>query len=201
MGTAGPHHDDRCGAVPEQAACDEVRERRVVALDREAAEFDREEDGDVVRMAEEVVVDPGDAGGAGDAPETHERHALDVITQADLCGDTRLERRDGEPGDRRGDDEVDVPGTDPCSSQGLGHGMGAELSGDADELIVGLTEIGQLPVALEGQREVPLADTGIGVQALEHLPAGPDRAQHSGERRGDLRLRIGVLRQDALDSR
>jgi len=48
---------------------------------------------------------------------------------------------------------------------------------------------------------VPLADTGISVETLEHLPTRPDRAQHSGERRGDLRLRIGVLRQDALDSR
>ena len=42
------------------------------------AQLDREQHGDVVRVADEVVVHPGDPGRAGDAAEPDERHPLDV---------------------------------------------------------------------------------------------------------------------------
>ena len=94
-----PATDHRGGAVAEEAAGDQVRHRDVVALHGQRAQLDGDQHGDVVGMAEQVVVHPGDAGGAGDAAEPDQRHPLDVGPQPDLGGDPGLEDRHGQPGD------------------------------------------------------------------------------------------------------
>ena len=66
-------HDHGGGAVAEQAAADQVGHRVVVALDRERAELDREQHGDLAGVADQVVVQPGDPGRPGDAAQPEER--------------------------------------------------------------------------------------------------------------------------------
>ena len=200
-GAVGPDHDDRGRAVAEQAAGDEVGGRPVVALHGEAAQLDREEHGDVVGVAEEVVVDAGDPCSAGDAAEPDERDALHVVAQADLGGDPGLDRRDGQPGDRRRHDEIDVPRSETGCRERLGDGVRAELGRDADELVVGCPEVRELPVALQREREVSLAHTRVGVEPLEQGAVGPGRAEHVGEGGGDVGLGVAVVRQDAADGR
>ena len=50
-------------------------------------------------VADEVVVQPGHAGGARDAAEPHQRHPLHVGTQPQHRGDPGVQRGYGEPGD------------------------------------------------------------------------------------------------------
>ena len=146
-------------------------------------------------------MDPRDARGAGHATEPDERDALDVVAQPDLGRHAGLDRRDGETRDRRRHDEIDVPRSETCCREHLGDGVRAELGGDADELVVGLTETLELPVALERQREMSLAHPRVGVEPLEQGPVGPDGAEHVGEGRRHVGLRVAVLGQDAADGR
>ena len=115
------HHDHGGSAVAEQAAGHEVGHRRVVTLDREAAQLDREQHGDTVGVAQQVVVHPRDPGRARHTAEPHERHALDVVPQPDARRHPSLERWDGQPGDGGGHDQVDVGGRESGIGKGLLH--------------------------------------------------------------------------------
>ena len=108
----GADGDDRRRAVAEQAAGDQVGDRVVVALDGERAELDRQQHGDLVGPAAQVVVQPGDAGRAGDAAEPEQRHPLHVGPQPQTLRDAGVDRGGGDAGHRRRDDQVDLVGPD-----------------------------------------------------------------------------------------
>jgi hypothetical protein len=101
-------HDHGGGAIAEQPAGNEVGHGGVVALNGQAAQLHREEDGDAVGVAEQVVVDACDSRGARDTAQPHERDSLDVLAQPDAGGDPRVDRGHGQPRDGGRDDEVDV---------------------------------------------------------------------------------------------
>ena len=76
------HHGG--GAVAEQPAGDQVGHRDVVALHGQRAELDARPARRVSSgWPTQVVVQPGDPGGAGDAAEPDQRHPLDVRAQPD----------------------------------------------------------------------------------------------------------------------
>jgi hypothetical protein len=77
------HHDHGGGAVAEQPAPDQVRHRVVVALHRERTQLDGQQHRDVARVPDQVVVQPGDARGAGHTAEAEDRDPLDVGPQAE----------------------------------------------------------------------------------------------------------------------
>jgi hypothetical protein len=69
-------------SVSGQAGRHEVGCRVVVALHGQRAQLDRQEHRDVVRVPDEVVVQPRHAGRAGNAAQPENGDALDVGTQA-----------------------------------------------------------------------------------------------------------------------
>ena len=115
-------------------------------------------------------MDPGDAGRAADAAEAEQRHPPDVGAQPDPVGDPGLDRRDGDPGDRGGHDQVDVArARSPARSERAEHGPRPRSIDGLDERVVGRAEVVEVAVALERQRQVPATDLGAGVQPLEQL--------------------------------
>lgn len=155
--------------------------------------LDGDEDGHVVGVAEQVVVQPSDPRRAGDAAEAEERDPFDVLAQPDDPGDPGVEGRDGEPGDRGGDDEVDVGGREAGGLEGVLEGRRPERHRVLEEEVVGLVEAGEALVVTEREDEVTLCHTGIAVdraqQTLAHRPACAD---DPGERVGDLTLVMAV---------
>ena len=78
---------------------------------------------DAVGVAAQVVVQPGDAGRAGDAAQPEDRQPLDVGAQPEARHEPRLDARGGDAGHRGGDDEVDVGGGQAGRGQGRGDGL------------------------------------------------------------------------------
>ena len=75
---------------------------------------------------------------------------------------------------------------------------GSELDGHIDERVVGTREVGEPEVVLERQCEVPRCDLRAVVQPAEQGVVLLGQA-HLGEQFGQLRLRVLVRRQDAMD--
>ena len=92
--------------------------------------------------------------------------------EADLGGDPGLQRRDRQPGDGGGEDDVDLVGGDAGRGQRTVDGLHGEFDRGLDEGVVRRGEVGQLLVVVERQREIPAADPGVGVDPPHHLVAG-----------------------------
>ena len=139
---------DRGGAVAEQPARDQVGDRRVVALHGQRAELDRQQHGDLVGVAEQVVVQPGDARGPGDAAEPHQRNPLHVRAQPEPGADR------GRPARARRCPVTVVEmirstsyGVSPAALSASTTARAPRLDPDVDERVVGGAEVGQLGVA------------------------------------------------------
>ena len=85
-------------------------------LQGQGAQLDREQHRHVVRPAAQVVVHPGEAGGARHAAQAEDRHPLDVGPQPEARGQPGVERRRGDSGHRGEHDHVHVGGSSPASS-------------------------------------------------------------------------------------
>ena len=153
----------------------------------------------MVGVPDEVVVQPGDAGGAGDAAQAEERDPAHVLAHPDRGGDACVDRRRSQAGDRRRHHDVDVLGGEAGVREREEQRLRREIDRDAEELVVGLAEVVERGVALERQGEVAGADAGVGVQPLQsrHLvPGHPDRGRERGR---DVGLVVAVAGQGAAD--
>ena len=193
-----PRRDDTRGAVAEQPAGDQVRHRDVVALHGERAQLDGHEHRDLARVTREVVGQPGDPGSTRHTAEAEQRHPLHVRPQPDEGGDPRVQGRYGETRHRRRDDQVDIGRREVGGLERVLQRPGAQLDGVLDEVVVGGREAVELAVLLEGQHGVPELDPGVGVEAAQQpLVEAPALGDDTGERVGDLGLRVAVRRQRA----
>ena len=165
MGRADCDHSG--GAVAEKAAGHQVRHRSVVPLDGQRAEFDGQQQADLARPPQQVVVQAGDACRSGDAAETEHRDAFDVGTEADLRRDPGIQRRDGKAGHRGREDDVHLVRGDLRLVEGAGNGRGGQLDGHLQIDIVGLGEVLELPVPLQRERKMPGIDAAVGVQPAQ----------------------------------
>ena len=86
----------------------------------------------------------------------------------------------------------------PGVVQGAGNRLGSELDGHVDERVVGGGEVGEPEVILERQCQMPSRDLRAVVQPTEEGVVLLGQA-HFGEEFGELRLRVSVRRQDAMD--
>ena len=193
------HRDHGRRAVPEEPAGHQVGHRHVVALHGQRAQLDRHQHGHLVGVADEVVVEPRDPGRPRHAAESHERDALHVGAEAEDAGDPGVERRHGEPGDRRGDDQVDVGRGEAGLLEGVRHRLRAELDAHLDEPVVGLPEVREVGVVGQRHRQVALPHAGVGVQPAQQLLVEPAPGDHTGEGVGDHLLGVAVLGQGPSD--
>ena len=173
-----PHHHDGGGAVPEEAGGDEVRDRRVVALHGQGAELDGEQHGDAVGVTDQVVVHARHACRACHAAEPEHRDPFHVAAQPQGLHEPCVQGRRSDPGDRRGHEQVDVGGGEAGCVQRPSNGLCAQLDAHPDPRVVGVGEAIQRRVVLEGQRQVPGADAGVGMEALEDRPCTRVVADH-----------------------
>ena len=74
-----------------------------------------------------------------------------------------------------------------------------ELLSANTERVVRLAEVPQRGIPLQREGEVPVAHTGVRVDAFEQRPIDVARAQHVREGSRDLVLRIGVAGDDSGD--
>jgi hypothetical protein len=165
-------------------------------LQGQRAELDRDEDRDVVRMTEEVVVHARDARRARDAPEAEGRQPLDILAEAEPGDEQRVDRRRTDPGDRGEQQIVDVGRLEPGRGQSVADSPFGKVGRERDEEGVGLGERREVGVGVEGPREVPGVDAAGGVQALELLPRSWVTGDQGREHGGDLGLRVRPRRQD-----
>jgi hypothetical protein len=105
------------------------------------------------------------SGGSGQAAEAEERDALDVGPQAHNSCNARLDRRHRQTRHSSRHDHVDVVGLQPRFGKGAGERPGAESHRLLEERVVGLAEVEELRIALEGEGEVPRDHRCAGVQA------------------------------------
>ena len=197
-------HDDRGRAVAEQPARHEVGDRVVVALEGERAELDRDEQGDLVRVPEQVVVHAGQPRGAGDASEAERRHPLDVGAQPEHRHEPGVDRRGRDAGHRREEQVVDVGGLEAGRRQRGRDRLRGERGALADPDVVGGAEITEVAVALERQHGVPASDAARRVEALEHGAARLVRRDEIAQLGRDLGLGVRELGEgggDRHDSR
>lgn len=143
-------HDHGGGSVPEQSAGDQVRRRAVTVLEGQRAELDRDEEPHAVRMPGQVVVDPGDPGGAAGTAQTEGRYPPDVRPQSRPRDEQGVEGRCSDPRDGREQQEVHVGRIDPGRVQGLGHRPGRKVGTGPHEMLVRRPEGSQTGVSLEG---------------------------------------------------
>ena len=189
--------DDGRGPVAEEAAGHQVGHRGVVALHGQRAQLDRDQDGDVVGVAEQVVVHAGDPGGARHAAQADQRHPAYVLAQPDDPGDPGVERRHREPGDGGGHDEVDVGRREVGGLERVDQRLRAELDGVLDEQVVGVAEVAERRVVGQRQHAVPSLDAGVAVEPPQQRVVEAALGDHGGEGLGDLGLRVGVRGQGA----
>jgi len=95
---ADRHH--RGGSVAEQCPCDEGGHARIV-LARERADFDRNQDRDVVGCATQVVVHSSHPRCPGHTAQTEKRNPPHIRAQPQPAGDAGIQRRHGDAGDGR----------------------------------------------------------------------------------------------------
>ena len=174
-------------------------DRDVVALHGQRAQLDGDQHRDVVRVAEQVVVQPGDPGRAGDAAQPDERDPLDVGAQPEQGGDPGVERRDGEAGHRGRDDQVDVGGGQVGRLERVRRRARAPSS-TASSMNRSLA----WRRSPRGRRTRPAAAPGCAAGRRRWRGSGAAVARRArlpaitvGERVGDLLLRVAVLGQHA----
>ena len=196
---AGEHHGRR--AIAEEPARDEVGHGEVVALERQRAELDGEEHGDLAGMTDQIVGGPGDTRGARHAAEPEDGNALEVGSEAETVDEARVEARHGKPRHARRPQRVDVADAEPGSAQGVLDGGGPQVGADADPRVVGFREIHQARIALQRKGQMPAADERMTVELLDAgdvvVAGGPRLAE-----RCDQRLLVDVVRREgAADGR
>ncbi len=143
---------------------------------------------------------PGHPRGARDTAEPDQRHPDDVGAHPRQCRDPSVQRRHGEPGDRGRHDQVDVLRGEARGLERVGDGPRTQLDAGLDEGVVGLGEALQLAVAMQGQRQVAVVDSGVGVDPLDHRLVDGAAEQVVGEGVGQLRLAVAVLGEYAGDA-
>ena len=112
----------------------------------------------------EVVVHAGDAGGAGHAAQTEDRHPRTSV-RSPSRGTSRASRLGAAiPVTDVHHQQVDVARLQAGRGEGVGDRLLAEIGADPDEDVVGRAEPVQGGVVLERQRQVPAADPGRLVQ-------------------------------------
>ena len=201
---SSPDHDDGRGAVAEQAAGDEVGHRVVVALHGQRAQLDREQHGDVVGVAHEVVVHAGDAGGARRRSRARTSGTpLDVGAQPEPRHEPGVEAGGGDAGDGRVMSRSTSAGREPGGVQGARGRRARQPDALLDEARRWRRRSRRGPGSVERQRQVPGPDAGGLVQPPQQghllrafgLPAEDDLA----ELVGDVLLPVHVLRQRGTD--
>ena len=201
-GPARAQQDDRRGAVAEQAGRHQVRGRVVVALHGQRAQLDRQQHGDLVRVADQVVVHPSDARRPRDAAETEDRDPLHVLAQPQPGHEARLQARRGDTGDGRRHDQVHVLAVQPGGRRARLRTARSPRSTASDtNASFAAGEAVQPGVRLQRQHQVPGPHPGRRVQPLQQ--ATPLRVGHDqrAEGRGDDLLRVRVLAQRRPDRR
>ena len=159
--------DDARGAIAEQRGGDEHGKALVLGAHAQRAEVDREEQyvgaGPRLRHAGGA----GKAADAGAAAQPEHGQPLDVGAEGEAVHQARLQARDGEPGDRVGDDDIDIA----QAEAGFGDGLDGDLLQEVER--VPLIALGAL---LPGMRlQVPLhrldgiaaVDAGVGVEGFQ----------------------------------
>ena len=163
-----------------------------LALHRQRAQLDRDQQGDVVRVPLQVVVHPGDPGRAGDAAEAEDRQTLDVGAHPEPLHEQRVDGRRGDAGDGGEEQEVDVRGEESRGGERLGHGPLGQRGALGDEEVVGLAERAQRAVSFERHDQIAALDAAGRVDAAHHgLPPRVAR-DHREERGGDFALAVAA---------
>ncbi len=144
--------------------------------------------------APQIVVQAGDAGGAGQAAQPEQRHPLDVGPQPDAGGDPGVDRRHRHAGHGREHDQVDVLRRQTGLVQSAQQRLAAEFDGDRDERVVGGGEAVEAGIAIERQRQVPGRHLRALVQPAGHRAGAALGQAQLGEQVGQLRLGVAVRR-------
>ena len=101
-------YQDRRSAVAEKSGGNQVGDREILLLQRERAEFDRHQSGDVSGKPANVIGGSRDARRARDAAESEDWDALDVGRELHAIDEFSVNRRAAHAGDRNEEDGVDV---------------------------------------------------------------------------------------------
>ena len=109
----GAGDDHGGGAVAEQSGRDQIRDRKIVALERERAGLDRQQRGVLVGIGQSVISGSGEAESAADAADAENRRALDIGTQIHAVDQSRVQRGTCDARDRNDEKRVQVAARQP----------------------------------------------------------------------------------------
>src|SRR5688572_16036063 len=107
--SSSPGKDERRATVPEQAGGNGIGDRSIVALKRERAQLDRNEERDVIGKGAQIVRRARGSGGARDATQAEDGRALHVGPQAQAIDEPRVDARGSDARHRDEKDVIDVP--------------------------------------------------------------------------------------------
>ena len=183
---SAPVGDDRGGAVAEKAGGDEIGDRLVLALNGQRAQLHREQRRHVIGKRAQVVVHARHAGGAGHTAQAEQRDPFDVGPQPDPRRQPRLQRRYGQPGDRRREHDVDLRRLDLGLVQRRQQRLLTQLERDLEIGVVRLGETVQLAVSRQPQRGMAVLNPAGAREPLKVWTGDV------GQRSDDLILGIAV---------
>ena len=183
---------DASGAVSEEAARDQIRDREVLALQRQGAKLDGQERGDPTGMRAHGVRGADEPRRPGDAAEPEDGRPLHVRAEPEALHEPRVDRGRRKPRHGHEDQMLDVRGLEVGAHERGSHRFLAEVRRSRDPGVVAGRERAQLAVAFERQGQMPPRDLHGAVQLLE--PRGVEMLLRPGVAEGgDERLLIDVM--------
>ena len=165
---AGAQNNGR-RTVAEQAGGDDIGLGQFIVAHRKRAEFERDQKhvrtGPRLRKARR----DRQPRHAARAPQTENRHARHVATQAEFAGDARLQRRRRDAGRTYRDDGVDIAGREIGTRDGLARDVDKQRFRAFQESLCPLRPAAPLEIPFDGFDPIAMADAGIGKQARKRL--------------------------------
>ena len=118
-------------------------------------------------IGEHVIGGARNAGRAGDASQSEDRHALDVHRQVHAIHQPRIDGRAGDAGDRNEEQRAQILGRKSGSRQRAAERLLAEVLRDLDPMIVGRAPAREPVIFFDGQRQMPRFHAHARLQTLQ----------------------------------
>jgi hypothetical protein len=178
---AAARYERRSGTIAEEHARDEIRLRRVVALERQRGKLDRDDERRLVRKCADELPGTRERHGARGAPKLGHGKPPDIGTESHQVDEVCVERRDHESGARDRDDHVHVARAQAGAPQRGVRGFATETNRVLLILDRGLRQGTAFDEVLDGKDRMPLIDAGVvdhRHHRVEAPPFEPENAPH-----------------------
>lgn len=150
-------------------------------------------------MAAQVVVEPGKSGRSRNAAEPEHGNPLHIRPHAHARGEPGVERRRGDTGDGGAHQQIQLRGRQPGGFERTRQSPFPEFQAGSHPCRVGLAEVPQSRVPVDGQSEVTGPHPGGSVQSAQHCAVRSGGETEVADQLGEFVLSVSMLRQGRTD--